>query len=674
MRIFICIYFFCCCTFLQAQQEVRWACKVLETNDKNNGALKYSPQHALGVPKIYPAYGAGMSANNWIIGYNSSGYKSSNVTLKVGFCDPIIAEQVVIVESYNPGAITSVTIVEQSGATEKVYTAVSKPLTEKNRVLSIPIKKCKSPVIAVLITASNMESTNWNYIDAIGIASTAEPVNLTVNVSTDAALTGVSAPLGDAINSRYIEAYPIISADGKLLYFSRLGDPANVLDSTKTDIWYSNKTADGQWSKAQNIGRPLNNEGHNFVSSLTPDVNTLLIANTYNPDGSSDRNGVSISNHSAAGWELPKELMIEGFENSNIYSSFFLAADGKTMLLSIQMQDSYGDLDLYVSFMKTDKTWTKPMNMGKKLNTFQSEATPFLASDGKTLYFGSNGYLGYGGYDIFMTKRLDDTWKNWSTPVNLGPKINSINSELAFSVPASGDVAYTYSVRNAEYNSDIFMVSLAPSAKPDPVTIISGRVLDAKTGNPIGAEIEYDILSTGVNVGVANSNAVTGDYKIVLPAGNTYAYRAKVPGYLSLSENISIEAASGYTETHVDLMLVPIETGQKLELKNVFFYQSSDKLIETSYSELDRIAEVMKLNPAVKIELDGHTDNQGDAALNMELSRKRVVTVKNYLISKGIDSTRISTKAFGGTKPIAPNDTEENKKKNRRVEVIIVAH
>jgi OOP family OmpA-OmpF porin len=657
-----------------AQQEVRWACKILETNEKHRGQT-YAPDNVLGVPEVYPGFGAQINPNSWVVGGNSEGYKSDNVFLKVGFCDPIVAEQIVIIESYNPGSISSVTIFEESGKETKVYSAHPKTLTEKGRILSIPIKATTSRVVALLITASNTQSTGWNFIDAIGVASTKLPVSLKINLSSDATLIGNSQPLSDAINSSSIETYPIISSDGNILYFARIEDANNIDNPTATDIWYSTKLANGNWSKAQNIGRPLNNGGHNFVSSITPDVNTLLIANTYNADGTPAGDGVSISNYKINGWEVPQTLIIDGFTNKNGFVSYFLATDGKTMLMSIEMPDSYGDLDIYVSFIKADKTWTRPLNIGKTINTFQAEATPYLASDGKTLYFASQGHMGYGSYDIFMTKRLDDTWLNWSTPVNLGPKVNSIYADLSFSIPASGDVAYTYVLRDKTNLTDIYSIALSPLIKPEPVTIVIGRVLDAKTGKPIGgAKIEYDILTTGTNVGVANSNAVTGEYKIVLPGGNTYAYRAQVPGYFSVNKNIKIETNSLYTEAHVDLLLVPIETGQKIELNNVFFYQSTPKLIETSYPELDRIIEELKRNPAVRIELDGHTDNQGDPVLNLSLSQSRVETVKAYLVEKGIDSKRITTKAFGGTKPIAANDTEENRKKNRRVEIVIISH
>jgi outer membrane protein OmpA-like peptidoglycan-associated protein len=658
--------------FVQAQQEVRWACKIEETNETHIG-LPYGPENVLGVPQAYPAFAGKLNPNTWIVGGNSQGYKSDKIFLEVSFRNPIRAEQIVVIESYNPGSITSITIIEASGKISKIYNEEAKPINEKSRVLSIPIKKTATPVVAMTITASNVQSTEWNYIDAIGVASTREPIDLSIHLSTDERLIGNSEPLSDAINSTALETYPIISSDGNILYFARLGDINNIDDPATTDIWYSTKSSDGSWTQAKNIGRPLNNAAHNFVSSITPDVNTLVIANTYNADGSSRGDGVSLSNYTLKGWEVPKAMEIEGFENANTFVSYFLASDGKTMLMSLEMPDSFGDLDIYVSFIKENNSWSKPLNIGKQINTFQSEATPYLASDGKTLYFASQGHLGYGGYDIFMTKRLDNSWTNWSKPTNLGSKVNSIYADLSFSIPASGDIAYTYVLRNKTNLTDIYAVSLAPSLKPDPVTIIKGKVLDAKTGLPIDAKIFYDLLETGINRGVAHSNAVTGEYQIVLPSGNAYAYRATVPGYFSINKNVTIEANSLYTEMKVDLLLVPIETGQKIELNNVFFNQSVATLLESSFAELDRIVEILKENPSVQIQLDGHTDNQGNPALNVALSQSRVETVKTYFVAHGIDAKRIGTKSFGGSKPIAPNDMEENRKKNRRVEILVIS-
>jgi len=657
---------------LFSQQEVRWACRIEGTNESYQGN-QFSVRKALGVPDAYPGYGSTENYQAWIPGYSISDmHKERDTYLKVGFCDPIIPKQIVIVESVNPGTITSVTIFEENGKAQEIYKAKAGDIGEKSRVLSIPVKESKSPVVAVLITTSAGNVSSLSQIDAIGMASTDDPVNLKINISKDADLIGTSTALSDSINTVAEETYPITSSDGKILYFARSGDKNNIGNPNTTDIWYALKKNDGTWSKAKNIGKPLNNDAHNFVTSITSDVNTLLLANTYNPDGSFSNNGVSISNLRSGGWEVPKTLQIEGFENLSAYTSYFLASDGKTLLLGIQTRDSYGELDIFVSFLKSNGTWTKPMNLGKQINTFQEEANPFLAADGKTLYFASTGHLGYGGYDVFMSKRLDETWQNWSEPLNLGPHVNTSGSQLSFSVPASGNVAYTYGERDNHYHSDIFSVSLSPLVKPEPVTIVSGRVLDANTKKPLGAKIEYELLPSGTNAGYANSNPTDGNYKIVLNNGNTYGYSAEVPGYFSVHENITIDSKALFTEIHVDLLMVPIEKGQQMTLQNVFFHQSTPQLIESSYPELDRLIVVLKTNPLVRIELDGHTDNQGDPALNLSLSEKRAIAVKDYLVSKGVHSSRITTRAYGGTKPVAPNDTEENRKKNRRVEITVI--
>ncbi|MBC7451228.1 MAG: OmpA family protein [Cytophagales bacterium] len=664
------ILFFAAPSF--AQQQVRWSCKLDETNETYKEYL-YSAQRVTGVPDAYPAYPATENGFCWIPGFSPEGYLEKDTYVKVSFCDPIIARQVVIIENFNPGSVTSVTITEQSGKIQVVYKAKAADQNVPSRVLSIPFKQTATPVISVLVTTSAGKVKGRNYIDAIGIASTADPVNLKINLSKDAALMGTSTPLSNNINTPNDETYPIVSSDGNILYFARVGDEHNIENPEKIDIWYATKTPEGNWNKAENIGKPLNNKAHNFVSSLTPDVNTLLLGNTYNADGSPQGPGVSISHHTAEGWEIPATVNIEAFKNRNTFASYFLAADGKTMLLGIEMEDSFGDSDLYVSFLKKDGTWTKPMNLGTQINTFQMEASPFLAADGKTLYFTSAGYLGYGLYDIFMIKRLDDTWKNWTEPVNLGPGINTASGESGFSIPASGEIAYTYRYRNSNYHSDIYSVVLPPSLKPEPVTIISGRVLDAKTRKPVGANITYNLLPTGINAGIATSDPSTGSYKIVLNNnGNTYGYSAGVPGYFSVHESITIDSKTLYNELKVDLLLVPIEKGQNMVLQNVFFYQSKPELLPSSYPELDRLMDVLAANPTVRIELDGHTDNQGDPVLNVELSQKRVNTVRDYLISKGINPKQITTKAFGGSKPIAPNDAEEHRKKNRRVEITVL--
>jgi outer membrane protein OmpA-like peptidoglycan-associated protein len=340
--------------------------------------------------------------------------------------------------------------------------------------------------------------------------------------------------------------------------------------------------------------------------------------------------------------------------------------------MSIEDDDSYGEKDIYFSTQRADGSWTKPANIGPDINTMQGEYSPVLASDNKTMYFASQGHYGYGSYDIYVTRRLDDSWKKWSEPINLGPKINTSGGDMGFSIPASGKEVYSYS-SNGDMKADIYLTELgeAKSVMPDPVYLVSGHVYNAKTKKPIHSDIAYELLPSGVSSGTASSDPDNGEYKIVLPVGQHYGYYAEEPGYISVHENLDIPESSQYTEIHKDLYLVPIEVGQKVQLNNIFFVQSKAELINTSYPELDRMVQIMNTNPKMEIRVDGHTDNVGDPKKDMDLSQQRADAVKAYLVQKGIAAKRITTKAFGGTQPIASNAKEETRKLNRRVEFLI---
>jgi len=656
-------------------QEVEWACSVAESSDgeKYPG---FSPKETIGLPDVLPRQKTG-ATGQWLMGYTPGQLEPQrNTELKVEFCKPIKAAQVTIVESFNPGAITEVIIYEVHGGSEKVYTKTAAFVSEKGRVLNVFFPLTKHPVKAVKIVARPDLVNGWNGIDAIGISSSDIPVKAEINIADSIQFASPAKPLGDVINTTYDEKTPVISPDGNTLFFARDGDPANV-GSPKEDIWFSVRDEKGTWTPAKNIGKPLNTESYNSVFSITPDGNSLLLENIYNHDGTLDGDGASISTRTLTGWSFPKRITIKNFYTKNKYWSFNLAHDGKTMLLALERDSTagnIGNLDLYVTFLQYDGTWSEPMNLGADINTPFEDGNAFLAADGVTMYFCSRGYIGYGDYDIYMSKRLDNTWKKWSKPVNLGPKINTELAELSFSVSASGKYAYMYAVNNPVQKQDIYEVELSnsKSIQPEPVVLIWGRVFDAKSKLPLAAKIVYETLPEGKDAGVASSNPQNGDYKIVLPKGNRFAYLAQANGYVSVNQNIDIGELKQYTEIHQDLYLVPIEVGQTVQLNNVFFIQSKPELLSSSYPELDRMIKFMQANPTVEIELDGHTDNQGDPQKNLVLSEERVKVVKQYLTIHGIEQNRIILKAFGGSKPIASNDTEETRKLNRRVEFKIL--
>lgn len=272
-----------------------------------------------------------------------------------------------------------------------------------------------------------------------------------------------------------------------------------------------------------------------------------------------------------------------------------------------------------------------------------------------------------------MTKRLDDSWQNWSEPQNLGPSINSASMDMNFTLPASGEYAYLVSDNQAIGASDIYRIKLPEALKPKPVVLIKGKVIDAKTGKPIGASVKYENLITGAEVGIASSEPKTGNYTIVLPCGTNYGFLASANGYLAEEQNLDLSACTTYAEIQKDLVLVPVEVGQKIRLNNLFFDTKKFDIKPNSFAELNRIVNFLKANLNVKIEISGHTDNVGKEVDNQLLSQNRAKAVVDYLVSKGIDIVRIQYKGYGSTQPFTKNDTDNNKALNRRVEMKILS-
>jgi outer membrane protein OmpA-like peptidoglycan-associated protein len=307
------------------------------------------------------------------------------------------------------------------------------------------------------------------------------------------------------------------------------------------------------------------------------------------------------------------------------------------------------------------------------INTPGKEITPFLASDGVTLYFSSNGHPGYGNNDVFMTRRLDDSWANWSKPLNVGQPVNGPGLDSYYSVPADGE--YAYFVSSGEgFDTDIFQIKVPEKVKPKPVVIIKGTVRNSKTNEPLSSRITYRDFVVDKEVGTAHSDPVTGRYEIVLPLEKAYALFAQKDGFYSVSDHLDLTGVKNFQVIEKDLYLSPIEVGQSTQLHNVLFVRSKAVLLPGSQAELNRLVKQLAENPSMNIEVSGHTDNVGNPELNKKLSEDRANKVRQYLIDKGIESTRIVGVGFGGEKPIADNSREDTRKLNRRVEFLITSY
>lgn len=509
--------------------------------------------------------------------------------------------------------------------------------------------------------------------------------------------TGVEN-LGSQVNSEYNEINPMISPDGKTLYFARISHPNNTHGTKGSqDIWYSElDPTSGKWAPGRRMGFPLNKDEYNCAYSITPDGNSMLIKGQYN-NGTYETRGFSLSKKTASGWSPPQKIDIPGYVNMSKgqFDCGFMSADGKVLLMAFSEKKNSKEDDLYVTFRQKDGSWTKPMDLGVEVNTKFTETTPFLAPDGATLYFSSNRDGGLGSNDIYVCKRVDKTWKHWSKPVNLGPKVNTDGYDAYYTLGASGDYAYLTTFKNTLGKGDIVRIKLSDSQptdqpgklggggdevanktdapRPDPVALISGKVINQTTGKPVEARIIYQTLPDGAEVGEATSDPLTGEYKIVLPYGQKYSMRAIAKDFIAEGDNIDLTQPKGFQEvTGKQLIMIPLVSGSVVRLNNIFFDTGKSELRPESGPELDRLVTTLNETPKMVIEVRGHTDNTGSNEINAKLSQDRADSVREYFISKGIEPDRVASKGFGESKPVATNDTDEGRQKNRRVEFVIV--
>lgn len=654
--------------FAQDEERVAWASVVLEATTEM-GYYQYSAERALGKPDVPP--GAGNSPNAWMPGRDN---KTEHI--KVGYENPFRIRQIAIAETYNPSAISEVYIYDKNDNEFLIYEFAPRPLGIPERMLHIFFELTDFEVAAVKIVFDGKAVPGFFAIDAIGISNSSKEITQEVNITASAIVNASPEKLSSKVNSIYNELKPLVTPDGKTLLFSRQYHPGNMGgEKDPEDIWFSAWNEEtGTWNEAVNMGRPLNNKGPNFISSITPDGNTVILTlgNVYKGKDRM-RSGVSMTTRTSQGWTEPIPFDIINYYNTSTRANYYLANNREVLLMSIESHHGLGGRDLHVSFLRQDGRWTEPLNLGEDINTAAEESAPFLAPDDKTLYFSSKGYAGYGESDVFVSRRLDDTWKHWSEPENLGNGINSDKDDVFFNIPPTGE--YGYFTRAASDNTDIFRFKVPEKHQPEPVITVKGTVYDRKTRQPVQARIFYEILPEGKETGQIFSDPVTGAYEIILPSGEMYGYLAESDGYLAINANIDLRNAKDYAEVSRDLYLVPVEKEATIRMNNIFFDFDKYELKEESFPELNRLVTFLTKNPNVEILVSGHTDNIGTDDYNLRLSEQRAEAVVDYLVAQGISEIRLSAKGFGKTQPVVSNDDERGGRElNRRVEFKILEH
>lgn len=649
-------------------QQVLWADKILGYSSEyrnNDSGQGFRSKQILGEPNKLPDFG-----NSFCAWSPATPDGRNEEWIKVGFEKSIALKQVAVAENFNPGSVTRVYAYNDSGKEFLIYDEKAIPIPAKGRMLRIFPKQENLIANAIKIILDPAKVAGFNQLDAIGISTATEPIEAIINIAPGILKDEKKENLGKAVNTKGQEINPIISSDGRTLYFTRADFEGNIGSPAKQDAWVSTLDKSNNWTPAVNLGPPVNTAGDNAIISISADGKTLYLINVYLPGGTLI-NGLSKSFYTKNGWSFPKEMKIQNFYNRDDFSGYAVSPHGNVIIMAIQRNDTEGKKDLYVSFIQEDESWSEPKNMGTVLNSASEEYAPFLALDNKTLYFASSGRSGYGGGDIFLSRRLDDTWLNWSKPENLGPTINTAKQDSYFNIPAAGDYGYFVSDGNG-MGDDIFRIKLTPSIKPDPVATVTGSVFEFETTTPVKAEITAKIIKTGEIFSKTTYEGETGEFKLILPLKEAYVITANQKDYFSTTEDIDLVDETGFRTIRKNLYLQPVKPGQQIRLANNMFTQSSANITATSFQELDRIIGIMNEYPEMEILLEGHTDNQGDVKKNVKLSEDRVLEVKKYLVTKGIGGSRIQTKAWGPAKPIASNATEVTRQKNRRVEFTIL--
>ncbi len=490
------------------------------------------------------------------------------------------------------------------------------------------------------------------------------------------ALTQVANPvpfkpenIGQNVNTDLDEYWPSLSVDERtLVYTVRLPkNPENGIKGTKwqEDLYISYKNENGLWTKGEPVKSPLNTVFNEGAQSVSSDGKTIYFTicrgecNLYRSVLESD-----------SFWSRPQKL--PPTINTEKYSEKqpSISPDGKTLYFVSNRSGGFGKFDIWKSEVQPDGSWGNPINLGDVINTDESEQSPFIHFDNQSLYFSSSGHIGMGGQDIFVS-RLDSNGR-WTKPFNLGYPINTFRSEEGLIVNAQGNTAYYSTDVNPESGRDIFTFELYPDARPTPTSYVTGTVCDRKTLEPVEASVKLvDLRHDKVVMDIVST--LKGQYLVCLPVSNRYGLFVSAPGYLFHSEHFDLTEYYSFDKPlKLDVLLQPIERDEVMVLRNIFFAFDSFELLPDSKPELNYLLDIMKRNPEMRIEIGGHTDDRGSDDYNQRLSEQRAKAVVDYLISKGIDTGRLTWIGYGKSKPIAPNNTPEGRALNRRTEAKIL--
>ncbi|UOQ68268.1 OmpA family protein [Hymenobacter volaticus] len=478
--------------------------------------------------------------------------------------------------------------------------------------------------------------------------------------------------LGAPLNTFRFQYFPALTADNRFLLFT--GRPA--ADSGE-DLFISRMNKDGSTGDPVSISPFINTPYNEGAGAISGDGKTLVFASCDRPNsvGNCD---LYISRRTGNNWSKP--LNLGRTVNSPEWDSQpTLSADGRTLYFTSTRRGGQGQEDIYVTTLDADGNWTPARNLGQPVNTAGKDMAPFIHASSTTLYYVTDGLVGMGGLDVFRCEQ--QAAGRWSEPINLGYPLNTHENEASLFITSDNRRGFCSRSRAAESGVrtererpvELFGFEVPEQIRPrETSTYTQGRVFDAFTKKPIKADVQLYDLNTDELTQYVSSDAENGDYTVVLNEGRQYAMYAAADKYLMKSLSFDYSDKKNFDPLTLDIYLEPVRAGRSIVLNNLFFDTKQYELKPKSRTELNRLVGFMKQYPDVQVEVSGHTDDVGSDDDNLALSQNRAKSVYSYLVSQGVKAERLRFKGYGENKPLVANDSESHRQQNRRIELRIL--